>query len=92
LSKEIVLFNGLLEKYYGTAVLPQLPVSFQEAVVILSEQDSSYLERYSISEPVINSFNDFRRQIVANKNNTAVLPGLLKKSHGNTYWYYYMFK
>ena len=92
LSKEILLFKEFVEKYYGTAVLPALPKSYQEAVIILSEQDPSYLERFSISESVIRRFQELRRQVTANKSNNAALPGLLKKSFGDTYWYYYMFK
>jgi hypothetical protein len=72
--------------------LPELPKSFQEAVVIIWEQEPSYWEQYAVSESVIQRFNELRRQIQANRNNTAALPGLLKKSFGDTYWYYYMYK
>jgi len=92
LSKELIMLEELISKNYRTAVLPTLPESFQEAIVILSEQDPSYLERYDISEPVINRYNEFRRQFLSNRNNSAMLPGLMKNSFGNTYWYYYMFK
>jgi hypothetical protein len=94
LSKEMLLFKNLLEKYYGTEVLPTLPKSYQEAVIILSEQDQdpSYLTRYGISTSVIRRFNEFKSRILANGNNSQALPGLLKGDFGDTYWYYYMFK
>jgi len=92
LSKELLLFKKMVETYYGTDVLPKLPKSYQEALIILSEQDPSYWDKYAISATVIQRFMDFKRQILANKNNTSVLPGLLKSSYGDTYWYYFMFK
>ena len=92
LSKELSFFQEFLENHYGTEALPALPKSFQEAVIILYEQDPSFWDDYAISESVIQSFNDFRRQVSANRNNTAALPGLMKKNFGDTYWYYYMFK
>ena len=91
LSKEILLFEQLIKNNYRTDVLPTLPKSYQEAIVILSEQDASVLEFYDVSEAVIRRYNEYRKQVLANRNNPAALPGLLKKSFGDTYWYYYMF-
>ena len=92
LSKELSFFQEFLDNHYGTETLLALPKSFQEAIIILYEQDSSVWEHYAISESVVQRFNEFRRQVSANRNNTAALPGLMKKSFGDTYWYYYMFK
>jgi hypothetical protein len=91
LSKELLLFQELVEEFYGTDALPVLPQSFQEAIIILSEQDPAYWERFAIPASVIQRFNEFKRQILANQNNSAALPALLKRSFGDTYWYYYMF-
>jgi len=91
LSKELFLFKNFVESYYGTDVLPALPKSYQEALIILSEQDPSYWEKYNISSSVIQRFMEFKRQVLANKNSSA-LPGLLKNSYGDTYWFYFMFK
>ena len=90
LSKEILLFKELLEKHYGTDVLPALPKSYQEAVIIFAEQDPSQWELFDIPAPIIQRYNEFKRQVLANRGNTA-LPTLLRKSFGDTYWYYYMF-
>ena len=92
LTKNIALFQELLENFYGSDVLPTLPKSFQEAVVIVWELDPSYWERYHVSESVIQRFSDFKKQVQVNRNNPTALPGLLKKSFGDTYWYYYMCK
>ena len=92
LAKEIILFEEFVKNNYRSDALTTLPESYQEAIVILSEQDPSYLELYDISESVIRRYHEFRRQYLANRSNTAMLPGLLKSSYGGTYWYYYMFK
>jgi len=92
LSKEMLLFEQLLKNNYRTDVLPTLSEPYQEAIVILAEQDPSYLELYDISDSVLKRYDEYKRVVLANRNNTAILPGLLKNSFGNTYWYYYMFK
>lgn len=92
LSKEILPFREFAEKYYGTEALPTLPEPYQEAIVILSEQEPTILEQYAVSEAVVLRYQELRRQVITNRQNSAALPGLLKRSFGDTYWYYYMFK
>ena len=79
------------ETYYGTDLLPSLPVSFQEAVIILSEKDPDYWKRFNVSETIVARFTDYKKQVLANRNNSAIA-GLLNRSYGNTYWFYFMFK
>ena len=92
LAKEIDRFKELVETYYGTDVLPSLPKSFQEAIIILSEQEPAYWRTFHISESTVRRYEEYRKQVLANKGNQAALPGLLYKSYGDTYWYYFMFK
>lgn len=91
LSKNLKGFQALIEKYYGTPVLPSLPVSFQEAVILLNEKDREYWKRFGLSEEVIRRFAGYRNLVVRNRNNPQ-LPRLIKSSFGNTYWSYYMLK
>lgn len=91
LTKEMGHFKELVETYYGTDVLPTLPKSFQEGVIILSEQDPTYWERFEIPEATIRRYSDYRKQVLANKGNQG-LPGLLYRTYGDTYWFYFMFK
>ena len=91
LTKELYYLKYLIDEFYKTDVLPHLPKAFQEAVVILSEQDPSLLEIYDISDVYIKRYHEYKRIVLANRNNTAALPGLLKRSFGDTYWFYYMF-
>lgn len=92
LNKDLAPFKALMEKYYGTEVLPSLPLSFQEAVITLSEEEPDYWKKFAISEEVAGKFAEYKRQVLAGKGNPSALPGLLRRSFGDTYWYYFMFK
>lgn len=91
LAKNLEGFKVLMEKYYGTEFLPALPVHFQEAVIVMSEKEPDYWKRFNISETIVARFADYKKQVLANRNNSA-LAGLLNRSYGNTYWFYFMFK
>ena len=91
LSHDLENFKHFLEKYAGTEMLPALPRSFQEAVLILSEKEPGIVNRYPLAEETVNRFKAFRQTVLANRNNSSRLPALLKSSFGNTYWYYFMF-
>jgi len=91
LTKDMQGFESLLETYYGTEVLPALPHGFQEAVIILTEQMPEEWVKYGIGKSVIDRFAQYRKSILANKNNQA-LPQLMARDYGNTYWFYFMFK
>lgn len=91
LAKDLEGFNALVEKYYGTEFLPVLPVHFQEAVIVMSEKEPDYWKRFNVSETIVARFTDYKKQVLANRNNSAIA-GLLNRSYGNTYWFYFMFK
>ncbi|MDR1332239.1 MAG: DUF6057 family protein [Tannerella sp.] len=92
LDKDMEAFRDFIETSYGTEVLPALPKSFQEAVIILSEQAPEYRVQFNVSESVTHRYAEFRQQVIANRDYTSTLPALLSRSYGDTYWYYYMFK
>ena len=91
LAKDLPEFKKLLDTYYNTEVLPVLPHGFQEAVIILAENNPEEWLKYGVSQSVIERFGQYRKTILANKNNQA-LPRLVAHEFGNTYWYYFMFK
>ena len=90
-AKDLEGFRALVEKYYGTEFLPVLPVHFQEAVIVMSEKEPDYWKRFNVSETIVARFTDYKKQVLANRNNSAIA-GLLNRSYGNTYWFYFMFK
>jgi hypothetical protein len=91
LAKDLNRFEKLLKTHYQTPVLPILPLSFQEATVILNEANPSSWKAQGVSQPVITRFEQYRKFILDHKNNPR-LEDFVKKSFGQTYWYYYMFK
>lgn len=91
LSKEIPLFKQLVETYYDTEVLPVLPVSFQEAVIIYAEGDSEYWREHGVGPETVRRFIVFKKYLIENKSKPAV-EALMMQYFGNTYWYYMMFK
>ena len=91
LAKDLEGFKALVEKYYGTEFLPVLPEHFQEAVIVMSEKEPDYWKRFNVSETIVARFTDYKKQVLANRNNSAIA-GLLNRSYGNTYWFYFMFK
>jgi hypothetical protein len=91
LTKDLDLFKELIDKYWGTEVLSALPLSFQEAVIVLNEGDSGSWKERGVSQPVITRFERYKRLILENKNNPR-LADFVKKLYGDTYWYYFMFK
>ena len=91
LAKDLEGFKALVEKYYGTEFLPVLPVHFQEAVIVMSEKEPDYWKRFNVSETIVARCTDYKKQVLANRNNSAIA-GLLNRSYGNTYWFYFMFK
>ncbi|MDR1407822.1 MAG: DUF6057 family protein [Tannerella sp.] len=92
LGKNMLGFKDFIETMYGTEALPVLPKSFQEAVIIFTEQDPDYWERFNVSESIIRRYTEFRQQVLANRQNPSALPNLLHRSFGDTYWYYFMLK
>lgn len=92
LAKNMNEFKAVVETYYGTEVLPVLPKSFQEAVITLSEAEPDYWKRFDISPSVMQRFSEYKKQVLANRNNKNALSGLMRKAYGDTYWFYYMFK
>lgn len=92
LGKDMDGFKQFIETYYGTELLPSLPVPYQEAIITLSEREPDYWKRFGVSESIVQRFADYKQQVLANRNNVNSLPGLMSRSYGDTYWYYFMFK
>jgi hypothetical protein len=92
LDKNMTAFKEFIETMYGADALPVLPKSFQEAVIILSEQEPDYWARFHISEETKQRYADFRQQVLANRSNTSVLAARMHPRFGDTYWFYFMFR
>lgn len=91
LMKDMGLFKALIDTYWGTEVLPVLPLSFQEAVIVMNEGDPGSWRERGVSPAVIARFERYKKFILENKNKPR-LADFVKSSYGDTYWYYVMFK
>ena len=88
LDKDLKGFQAYLDKYYGTRENKSLPLSFQEAVMALDNQDA--IEKYGISASVKEQYRLFMRQYAQNRQNPNV-KNLMHRSFGHTVWYYLIF-
>lgn len=90
-GKDLETFRTLVEKYYGTRVLPALPVSFQEAVIVYAENDPAYWARYGVSDATVRRYRAYKKLLLQNRGRGDVR-AVMAQPFGNTFWYYLMFK
>lgn len=91
LAKDLQNFETMLNHNYATYILPKLPISFQEALMILSLKEEQVIKSYSVSDRTKQNFEAFQKLMFDNRSNTNAKT-VLAKYFGNTYWYYYIFK
>ena len=85
LKKDLKSFKDLVEKYYGTPMLPSLPKNFQEAVLVLDRNYTKNIQRYNINKDLVSRFEKIQQII---KQNDSQLPQRIKESFGDSYWAY----
>ena len=90
LAKDMGRFVSLMDEYRGTHALPTLPVRYQEALIVAFENDSTKWNAYGVHPEVVARYKDFKRQILANRGSGSAA-NLLRRSYGETYWFYVMF-
>lgn len=91
LQKDMNSFKAMIEKYYKTEVLPVLPISFQEAVIVYSEANPDYWKQYGVSAAIIDRYRAYKQMLLRNKGRSNIKAQMFQ-SYGNTFWYYLMFK
>jgi len=74
-------FKEMLDEFYGSEALPDLPVSFAEAACMLSEIDRGYWKKMGVSSEVYKRYNDFKSRL-----ENRLSPDKYK----DTFWYYIM--
>jgi len=90
-GKQMPLFIELIDKYYNTEeALLNLPERFQEAIIIINENNPTEWDRYKINPLVVSKYEDFK-QLFLEKRNNANISNIMYHKYGNTYWFYFMF-
>ena len=89
LQKDFDNIRYFVEEYYGTPMLPSMPVRLQEAVVTYSERDMDYCRRYGVSEQTISRFASFRQKILTLRHRQPnANPKSQMSEFRDTFWYY----
>ena len=88
MNKDLKGFQAFMEKYYGARKGKTLPLSFQQAVMALDNQDM--INAWGISASVKDQYRQFMRQYTQNRQNPN-LKNVMSRSFGHTVWYYLIF-
>jgi hypothetical protein len=81
LDCEMDKFKAMLDEFYGTEALPELPASFAEAACMLSEIDHNYWKEVGVSQRTYNRYREFTKRLGT---------GLSMDKFNDTFWYYIM--
>jgi hypothetical protein len=91
-QKDMPLFLSAMNKYYFLMGYEQMPRHLEEAMLIcqvLYEDKADLISKFPISEAATEGFLKYNDEV---KKNTGIrAANFLKKSFGNTYWYYYQY-
>ena len=88
MTKDLKGFQMFLDKHYGAERGKSLPLSFQQAVMALDNQEK--VEEYAVSAQVKEQYGQFMRLYAQNRQNPN-LKNLMRRSFGHTVWYYLIF-
>lgn len=79
LGFDFIRFREMLDEFYGTEALKELPGSFAEAVCMMSEEESGYWKKFGVSPEVYRDYGRFKSRYGA---------GLDISMYSNTFWDY----
>ena len=87
LANDIPHINAFIKEFYGTEVMPEMPIRLQEAAVAANEKDLDWCRRHGVGEEVIEDYQRLRRTLLemnqaASQSAAALMPWRY------TYWYY----
>ena len=81
LDNEIDNFCELMDRFYGTPALPELPSAFAQAACMISELRPSYWKQLGVDRSVFREYENFLGRLQN---------GLNMDRYKDTYWYYLM--
>ena len=86
LQKDFNQIRAFVDTYYGTPVLPELPVRLQEAVVSYAERDADYCLSHGVTQQTLDRFADFRQKTLGARRNGGNVKAALR-GYSGTFWY-----
>ncbi len=86
LQKDFNQIKAFVDTYYGTPVLPELPMRLQEAVVSYAERDADYCLGHGVTQQTLDRFADFRQKTLGARRNGGNVKAALR-GYSGTFWY-----
>lgn len=87
INKDMNKFRQVLSYCYTYMNRTVLPRHYEEALLLLSQQDPGLLVNYPVREERMVQFNDFSQLMKKGK----LFENVLSEKYGTTFWYYYCF-
>lgn len=91
LNRNLTAFRELYDMYYHTDVWPELSLSQQQAVVALEQDSPGNWAKMGVSLATEQVYGAFAQDL-ADKRGYINFVEEIAKNHGNTYWFYLLFK
>ncbi len=86
LQKDFNQIKAFVDTYYGTPILPELPVRLQEAVVSYAEKDVDYSLGHGVTQQTLDRFADFRQKTLGARRSGGNVKAALR-GYTDTFWY-----
>ena len=87
LANDIPHINAFIEEFYGTEVMPKMPLRLQEAAVAANETNLNWCREHGVEESVIDKYQQLRRELLQSRQTGNKVPNALIQNR-YTYWYY----
>lgn len=87
LANDIPHINSFIEEFYGTEIMPKMPLRLQEAAVAANEKDLDWCRQHGVDEKVIDDYMLLRATLLQQPAQAGGSPEALMKWR-YTYWYY----
>ena len=91
LVKDVKSFKAFIEESHQVPALKDMPISFQEAIILTHEQEPERWEELGVTSKVKQRYEEYRNTFLSNRGNPN-RERVLAATFGATYWYYFMFK
>ena len=79
--------DARIEEFYGTEIMPKMPLRLQEAAVAANEKDLDWCRQHGVDEKVIDDYMLLRATLLQQPAQAGGSPEALMKWR-YTYWYY----
>lgn len=91
LNRNLAAFKELYDVYYHTNVWSELSLSQQQAIVALEQDSPGIWAKMGVSLATEQAYGAFAQDL-ADKRGYINFVEEIAKNHGNTYWFYLLFK